>query len=51
MVAFHLAKLVYISCPMTLGNRNWNWFQAAEAQVSLMRAGFAVHNPVVLYRC
>lgn len=38
-------KLVYISCPITLGNKNWNWFQAADAQVALMRAGYAVHNP------
>jgi nucleoside 2-deoxyribosyltransferase len=38
-------KLVYISCPITLGNKNHNWFQAAEAQVVLMRAGYAVHNP------
>jgi len=38
-------KLAYISCPLTLGNRNHNWFQAAEAQRLLMQAGYAVHNP------
>jgi nucleoside 2-deoxyribosyltransferase len=38
-------KLVYVSCPITLGNKNHNWFQAAEAQVALMKAGYAVHNP------
>ena len=39
-------KLVYISAPITLGDRNYNWFVAAQAQVALMRAGYAVVNPM-----
>jgi hypothetical protein len=37
--------LVYIACPLTKGNRNWNYYQAHEAESKLMLAGFAPQNP------
>ncbi len=38
---------VYISGPVTQGNRNKNQFQALEAQKALMLAGFAPLNPIL----
>lgn len=37
---------VYISGPITVGNRNHNFHQAAEAQRMLMLDGFAPLNPM-----
>ena len=37
---------VYISGPITQGNRNINYFQAVEAERKLMLAGFAPLNPM-----
>lgn len=37
---------VYISGPITLGNRNWNYFNACETERQLMLAGFAPLNPM-----
>ena len=37
---------VYISGPITAGNRNKNFAQAADAQKALMLAGFAPMNPM-----
>jgi hypothetical protein len=37
---------VYISGPITSGNRNHNFAQAADAQKQLMLAGFAPFNPM-----
>lgn len=39
-------KRVYISGPITRGDRNWNVYQAFNAQRLLMRAGFAPLNPM-----
>jgi hypothetical protein len=39
-------QLVYLSGAITRGDKNVNWFVAAQAQVALMRAGFAVINPM-----
>jgi hypothetical protein len=38
---------VYISGPITSGNRNKNQFQALEAHKALMLAGFAPLNPII----
>lgn len=40
-------KRVYVSGPITKGNRSWNFFQAAEAQRMLLDAGYAVLNPML----
>lgn len=37
--------VVYLACPITKGNRNWNFFQSCEAQQLLMRKGYAVIAP------
>lgn len=37
---------VYISGPITGGERNWNQYQANVAHKNLMNAGFAVLNPM-----
>ena len=37
---------VYISGPITKGNRNWNYYQACEVERKLMLAGFAPLNPM-----
>ena len=37
--------LVYIACPITHGSRNYNYFQACEAERLLMLKGFAPQNP------
>jgi hypothetical protein len=39
-------KRIYISGPITKGNRNQNYFQACEAEAELMRCGFAPLNPM-----
>lgn len=39
--------IVYISGPITKGDRNVNYFQACHAHAELMRAGFAVINPIL----
>jgi Domain of unknown function (DUF4406) len=39
--------LVYIACPLTLGDREWNFHQACIAQKLLMRHGLAVINPAL----
>lgn len=41
------AARVYVSGPITKGNRTHNFAQAAEAQRLLMLAGFAVLNPML----
>ncbi len=38
---------LYLSGPITKGNRTANFAQAAAAQTELMRAGFAVMNPML----
>jgi hypothetical protein len=38
---------VYVSGPITGGNRNHNYFQAIEAHRELMLAGFAPMNPMM----
>lgn len=38
---------VYLSGPITMGNRAHNYYQAAEAQRLLMQAGYAVLNPML----
>lgn len=37
---------VYLSGPITAGERNWNQYQANVYHKRLMRAGFAVLNPM-----
>lgn len=37
---------VYISGPITKGDRNHNYYQAVQAERDLMRAGFAPLNPM-----
>lgn len=39
--------VVYISGPITKGNRNHNYYQACEAHRELMLAGFAPINPML----
>jgi hypothetical protein len=41
-----LRPVVYISGPVTKGNRNWNVYQGFEAQRELTDAGFAPINPI-----
>ena len=41
---------VYISGPITLGDRQHNFDQAAAAHARLMLAGFAVLNPMLTMR-
>lgn len=38
-------KRIYISCPITLGNRNLNYFQAVDVEELLMMHNFAPLNP------
>lgn len=40
-------KRVYISGPITKGNRSFNFYQASEAQRILLEAGYAVLNPML----
>ena len=40
-------KRVYVSGPITRGNKSWNFYQACEAQRLLMEAGYAVLNPML----
>lgn len=40
-------KRVYISCPITLGDGSYNFFQACRAQEILMRSGYACLNPAL----
>ena len=39
-------KRVYISGPITKGDRNWNYYQACDMEAELMRRGFAPLNPM-----
>lgn len=41
---------VYISGPVTLGDREKNFQQAAEAHIELLRLGFAPLNPILTMR-
>ncbi len=38
---------VYISGPITKGDQEHNFNQAAEAHIALLKAGFAVFNPML----
>lgn len=38
---------IYLSGPITSGNRNKNQYQALEAHKALMLAGFAPLNPII----
>ena len=38
---------VYLSGPITKGNRSWNLYQALEAHRLLLQAGYAVLNPML----
>jgi hypothetical protein len=40
-------KRIYISGPITKGDRNENFAQAAKAQIELMQAGFSTYNPML----
>jgi hypothetical protein len=41
-----MRKRVYISGPITGGDRNWNQYQANVAQRALLKAGYATFNPM-----
>lgn len=41
-----MRPVVYISGPISLGNRNLNYFHACEAERQLMLSGFAPINPI-----
>ena len=41
-----LRKRIYISGPITKGNRNHNYYQAVECERELMRLGFSPLNPM-----
>ena len=41
-----MRQRVYISGPITQGDRNWNQYQANVAHKALMLAGYAVLNPM-----
>ena len=41
-----MRKRVYISGPITGGDRNWNQYQANIAHKAMLKAGFAVLNPM-----
>lgn len=41
-----LRPVVYISGPVTKGNRNWNVYQGFEAQRELTESGYAPINPI-----
>lgn len=55
--AVNLAKankrrpIVYLSGPITKGNRNHHLFAAWEAHEMLMKAGFSVINPMLNMQC
>lgn len=38
---------VYVSGPITRGDRNWNQYQANVAHRALIKAGYAVLNPMM----
>ncbi len=40
-------RLIYVSGPITRGNQWANGAQADDAMLALMRAGIAVHNPML----
>lgn len=40
-------KLIYLSGPITKGNRNQHFYRSCEAQRVLMAAGYAVVNPML----
>jgi uncharacterized protein DUF4406 len=42
-----MRKRVYISGPITKGDRNENFSQAAKAQIELMLAGYTTYNPML----
>jgi len=42
-----MRKRVYFSGPITRGDRNENFAQAAKAQIALMQAGFTTYNPML----
>ncbi len=43
-----MRQLIYISGPITNGNRNLSFYQAAEAQLRLMKTGdYACYNPML----
>lgn len=41
-----MRERVYLSGPITAGNRNWNQYQANVAHKALLLAGYAVLNPM-----
>lgn len=41
-----MRKRVYLSGPITQGDRNWNQYQANVAHKALLNAGYAVLNPM-----
>ncbi len=46
MKPFVASTRVYISGPITGGDRNWNQYHANVAHKKLLQAGYAVHNPM-----
>lgn len=36
---------LYLACPISAGDRSWNFYQSCRAQELLMRAGYAVFAP------
>jgi hypothetical protein len=43
-----MRKLIYLSGPITHGNRNLSFYQASEAQLRLIQTGeYAVFNPML----
>jgi hypothetical protein len=42
-----MRKRVYISGPISKGDRNENFAQAAKAQIALMQAGYTTYNPML----
>lgn len=40
-------KKIYIACPITLGDQDYNFHSACAIQEQLMRAGYAVLNPAL----
>lgn len=43
-----MRKLVYISGPISFGNRNLSFYQACEAQLRLMQSGeYSCYNPML----
>jgi hypothetical protein len=44
---FSTMKKIYVSGPITKGDRSHNFYQAAQAQKRLMLAGYSVLNPML----